>query len=484
MKRSRHSLSHYRLATMDMGQLVPVSCLEVLPGDSFSHSSRVLLRVNPLVAPVMHPVQVRIHHWFVPNRLLWSDWDRFITGADDTLSIPTIGYTSGTDPYPLIDAMGVPDVDQTLNALPIRAYNKIWNDRYRDQDIDTAVSEDSLELQRIRWEKDRFTTARAEPQIGDAVTIPFAAGTQAPVRPEDDSGNQDDYSYGRYGTAGNSMQGFVGGASGESGNASLTSPTGTYTDSDYYQLFADLSQAVGGGIDIQDFRDSLSYQRFLEARNRYGSRHEDYLRYLGIRPSDARLQNPEYLGGGRQNVSFSEVLATAEGTSTNVGDLKGHGIGVMSSRKYRRFFEESGIVLSLMSIRPKLMYSQQLHRMWLRSSYQDYWQKEFEAMGPQEVLTKEVYGEHGNATDVFGWSGRHDEYRHHHSYVSGEFRPGGIADSWHMARDFSASPTLNSSFLECSPTDRIYASTEEPEIYAMVSHNISARRLVSKRARY
>ena len=166
MARNSHNLSHYRLATCDMGQLIPVGCVEVLPGDSFKHRSQVLLRVQPLLKPLMHPVDIRIHHFYVPNRLIMDDWDEFITRSDDQLSVPTISYTSGSDTYDLLDHLGVPDVTRTISALPVRAYNLIYNDMYRDQDLISEVSLDDLELKYVAWQKDRFTSARSNPQPG------------------------------------------------------------------------------------------------------------------------------------------------------------------------------------------------------------------------------------------------------------------------------------------------------------------------------
>lgn len=493
LARHKHSLSHYRLATFDMGYLVPVGLVEVLPGDKFMHSSRALLRVQPLLKPLMHPVDVRIHHWFVPNRLVWDEWDAFITRRDPDLTIPTINYSSGVDDYDLLDHMGVPDDDQTISALPVRVYNAIYNHAYRDQNLIDEFDLDDLTLKRIAWAKDYFTTARAEPQFGDAsIDIPFAPGAQAPVYGIGFEQGTDSFA--------NSSGTFTHGAD----NSTLGDKTQDVTLADslglrttnvsrilqspenatHPNVYADLSESAGGGINVNDLREAMAMQRYLEHRNRYGSRHEDYLRFLGINPSDARLQNPEYLGGGKNTISFSEVLATADSGSATVGDLSGHGIGGLSTRKYRRFFEESGFVMSLMSVRPRTIYMQQLHRMFLRSTVFDYWQKELEAMGPQEIYTKELYGLHPNATDIFGYNGRHDEYRHHPSFVSGSFRAGGTEEDWHLGRDFSSAPALNESFINCVPTDRVYADTATPEIYANVSHNLTAIRGVSKRSKH
>lgn len=493
-KTAYHNLSHYRLLTGDMGYLLPCGVTEVLPGDRFTHNSRALLRVQPLVKPVMHPVSVSIHHWFVPNRLLWSSWDDFITRSDDQLAIPTIALTAPAIGS-LADHLGVPcdgTTDYTVSELPFRAYNMIYNHAYRDKDVITEVAEDSTTLQRVCWEKDRFTTARANPQQGTSVTIPFQAGSHAPVR---GIGLWDN-------VATNASWSETSGDVHESGGVDTT-PANTdgnrwhagsadativvrqdADDTAYPDIYADLAAATGAGIDINEFREALAQQSFLEHRNRYGSTFEDYLRYLGITPRDSRLQQPEYLGGGKNTISFSEVLSTSDAGTLNVGDLAGHGISGLSHRPYRRTFTEHGYVISLISVRPRAIYTQMLPKHFSRSTSWDFWQKELEAMGPQEVYTKEIYGPTASGTTVFGYNGRHDDYRHLPSYVSGEFRDGGTEADWHYGRDFSSAPSLNSTFLNCVPTDRVYADTSTPELYLNVSHNIKARRLVSSRARH
>ena len=176
MKRYKHSLSHYKLTTCDMGQLVPVGLVEVLPGDTFQHRTSAMIRVSPLVAPTMHPVQVRIHHWFVPNRIVWDGWEDFITGENPD-RIPTINNNT---PATLTDHYGVPPVqDLSVNALPIRGYSMIWNEWYRDQDLQAEAGENQQGIKNVGWEKDYYTTARPWPQKGDAITLPL--GTKAPV---------------------------------------------------------------------------------------------------------------------------------------------------------------------------------------------------------------------------------------------------------------------------------------------------------------
>jgi len=477
MKRYTHNLSHHRLATSDMGYLVPVACLEVLMGDSFRHWAAMMLRVAPLAKPVMHPVDVRIHHWFVPNRIVWDDWDDFITGKQ-SINIPTISYTAGSSyQHNLVDHFGIPDATLSLNALPFRAYNKIYNEFYRDQDLVTEVAEDSLTTQKAAWEKDYFTSARASAQQGSAIAIPFSAGS-APVK------GIATYDSGSYGT-GNT--GYTDSVGDDTANPAFITGSGAVANNQLIaieesatsgqpNIRADLSNATGG-ISIEEFRLSMALQRHREARRRYGSRIQDYLAYHGIRPRDGRLDIPEYLGGGKNQVSFSEVLSTSDSGTKDVGDFGGHGIATVRSRPYNAFFAESGHVISIASVRPRTLYANQLHRMWTRTDRFSLWQKELEELGPQAVYTREVYGSHGNGTDVFGYQGRHDDYRRHPSYITGQFRNSSDED-WHMARILSASPTLNQSFVESDPTDRIYLDTNEPELRMMVAHNVKARRMV------
>ena len=213
----------------------------------------------------------------------------------------------------------------------------------------------------------------------------------------------------------------------------------------------------------------------------YGSRYVEYLRYLGIKASDARLQRPEYLGGGKQVIQFSEVLQTGEGTDP-VGTLRGHGIAAMRSNRYRRFFEEHGFVLTIMVVRPKAIYMQGINRMWLRRVREDYFQVELQHVGQQEVYTKELYAAAAPGDDgglkVFGYQNRYDDYRGAHSYVCGEFRD--ILDFWHMARSFGNEPVLNKDFIESVPTERIFAAMENDQLYCMVNHSLQARRMLDK----
>lgn len=457
MARGRHNLSHQHKLSCNMGELVPIGCLEVLPGDTFIHRTSLMARVAPLVNPIMHNVAIRVHHWFVPNRITWPEFENWIVGESED-DMPTVDIAAGRD---ILDHFGLPEaVGQAVSALPARAYNNIWNEYYRDQDLDEKRLEDDLTLARIRWEKDYFTTARDDPALGDAIDVPFAPGTDVFLKSKTE-------------LVDSNRQVRVDGQN-EQINLIDDQPGEHY-------FYSDLSEAEGGGIDINDLRRALALQSFAEVRAKFGSRYVDYLRYLGVRPSDSRLGRPEFLGGGSQDINFSEVLAMAEGQTTQVGDMYGHGIAGLRARRYRKQFNEHGWVLSLLSARPKTVYMDGINRKFTRFDPMDFWQQELEVLPWQEVKMPEVHHE-GDAETVFGYVPRYDDYRHELSYVSGSFRDGPELD-WHMGRKFETPPTLNASFVECTPTDRIYGDTEMPELLMNVQHQITAARLVRTNAK-
>lgn len=495
MKRNKFSLSNYKLLTMNMGELVPINWTEVIPGDVIQQKTQALIRMAPLVAPVMHPVRVRIHHFYVPYRILWDDsggaetgFTTLITGGSDgtktpahpTHSLNATNLTQGT----LLDYLGIPPADYTgsgisINALPLRAYAMIYNEYYRDQDLCTELTIDKTDgadtttnttLQKVCWEKDGITTARPWESKGDSISIPLTG--DAPI----------------------TGLGFAN-ETYTSGSVGVSEPAGvdaTYTDyklasgnafyfeedasySGHPGLYANLSSVTG--VDVNDLLLSFGLQNFQEARAKYGSRYTEYLRYLGIKPSDARMQNPEYLGGGRQVIQFSEVLST---DGANTGDMKGHGITALQTNRYRRFFEEHGLIMTLMSVVPKSIYANQIPKKWLRTTKEEYFTKELQFIGDQVIENQEVYSEHTTPTGTFGYQPRYEEYRWEPSSIAGEFNPGSTNDHWHLARSHSSDPSLNQTFVDCTPPTDIFASGATDQLYVMANNSIQARRPISR----
>jgi len=492
--RHRHTLSHYKLLTGDMGQLLPVGLVEALPGDTFQHSASVFMRLSPLAAPVMHPVSLRVHHFFVPHRLTWptegdygarTGWEEFITGGesnDDSQTIPTITTTAVANT--VMDYLGLPSVAGVpVSALPVRAFNMCFNEFYRDQDLVTARVEDAIDIPKIAWEKDYYTMARPWTQKGPEITLPL--GTSAPVK-----------------GLGRVDQGFASSATGvfESDGSTPTYASSQLIDNQagfqvhleedpnnvgFPNLHADLTQTEG--VSINTLREAFALQRYAEARARYGSRYTEYLRYLGVTGADSRLQRPEYLGGGAARVAMSEVLQTsdtqgAENERFGVGDMYGHGVASTRSNRYRRTFTEHGYVLSLLSVRPKSMYLDGIARTWLRRTNEDFWQRELQQIGQQEIWQGEVYSaEPGLDTyETFGYQDRYREYREEKSRVSGEFRD--VLKYWHLGREFATKPVLNASFVECDPSKRIYNVQTQHGLWIAVQHHLVARRLVARNA--
>lgn len=456
MRRSKFSLSHYRMFSSGMGNLIPIQCVPVIPGDTMQGQNSVLIRMSALNTPVMHPVQIRIDTWFVPYRVVDDEWENFITGANETDSPQLIPVTQGADKLgQFFDIQD--DYTGTIVALPYKVYNKIYNQRYRDQDLVPEVAELNQDIQRCAWEKDYYTTARPWAAKGPYVSIPVStdAGTGVSAVIADN----------------NSVNNRVL----DAGQPELKIGVGTSAETNLH-------------IDPNDLRLGAALQRYAEARARYGSRFTEYLRYLGVRnPSDARLQEPELLGSGRGMVNFSEVLQTApnqaSGTSggDGVGDLFGHGVAGVRTRSWRRFFEEHGIVMTLLSLRPKSVYQNIQPREWLKKTREDYYQKELVNIGQQPIWAAETFGNVADDYATWGWQDRYAEYRFWPSTVQGEFR--GVLNTWHLARAFTTAPVLNQSFVECAPSDRIFQSSVTDTVYIMANNSLVARRMLPRAPR-
>lgn len=494
--KNKFDLGHERKLTLNMGKLVPIMVQDVVPGDHFKVNTEVFLRFAPMLAPIMHRVNVTTHYFFVPNRLVWNEWDKFITGGEEgsvapiypTLRITDVAGSPGVDVMwglgSLADYMGVPTYSGAaiptnpldISALPFRAYQLVYNEYYRDQDLEpdlqikktsgdiTATdAPEHIKLTTLRkraWEKDYFTTARPWPQKGGDVLIPvsvskaFNWASGAPIGLSD--GIKTD-------AAGNlAMQ--------TTSENIILKPTGAGADA---------------GSTINDLRKAFKLQEWLEKQARGGSRYiETILSHFGVKSSDERLQRPEYLGGGMNPVRISEVLSTYDNTAGDLpqGNMSGHGIASGQHHGFTRHFEEHGYVIGIMNVQPKASYQQGLQKHWRKFDKFDHYWPSFANLGEQEVKLHELYYKTddpaGRADVTFGYQSRYSEYKFQPDTVHGDFRESFAY--WHAGRIFDTEPALSQTFIECnnSEIDRIFAVVDPAvhKLWCQVYHSVSALR--------
>lgn len=478
--------------TCDMGQLVPIYCKEIVPGDVFRVSTDIVVRMAPMLAPIMHNVNVYTHFFFVPNRLLFDDWENFITGGPDgndstvapTIVSPAVG---GFAPGSLADYLGVPTGVASLpvSALPFRAYNRIYNDYYRDENLQqevalsTAAGVDATtntSLLNRAWQADFYTMAMPFQQRGPAVNLPL--GSTAPVNVVPNVPTQLNMTYHTLSDQGVYLYGMQYNTNGDivihAPSEDLPSPkTGLVTD---------LSQATAGTIN--DIRYAFQVQRFLEANARGGVRYiESILQHFGIKSSDARLQRPEYLGGGKSPIMISDVLqhSADDNQPTPLATMAGQGYSAQRSHQFKKFFEEHGFLIGIMSIMPRTTYQQGLSKMWSRPNRYSYYWPVFSHLGEQAIYNREIYAQGTDAdAGIFGYQPRYEEYRRDYSTVHGDFRSS--LAFWHLGRIFNDLPVLNSEFITCNPSNRIFAVQDANvnHLWVDIFHHVKAIRPIPK----
>jgi len=491
-------LSHDVKMSFKMGGLYPTCVMDCVPGDKVKISTESMLRFAPLIAPVMHKVNVTTHYFFVPNRILWPNWEQWITGnldvnppfsyfhdiqvksLQDYLGLPT-GVTDNAYRYPDQNA-------QTWNPMPMAAYNKIWNEYYRDQNLQNPLTDSlvdgynvlfnsSVDVKPRAWQHDYFTSCLPFAQKGDAVTIPLGQFADVPIEYVDGSLNYTRLTSGSGQNVTSLYSANFGSGDGELVESS--GPTAINIDNSA-SLKAKTSELTTQAADINSLRRAFRLQEWLERNARGGTRYiESILAHFGVRSSDARLQRPEYLGGSKGKMVISEVLSTAE-TTLPVGNMAGHGISVSGGNQFQYNVEEHGWIIGLISVTPETAYQQGLHRSLNKFDRLEYFWPTFANIGEQEVKVKELYADATLGGDTFGYVPRYAEYKYLNSRVAGEMRTN--LDYWHLGRKFAEEPNLNGEFIACEPSTRIFA-VEDPEvdnIYAHIFNNIKAIRKMPK----
>lgn len=467
--------------TFDAGYLVPVIVDEVLPGDTWNLKMTAFSRLATPLYPIMDNMIMESFFFFVPNRLVWNNWVKLMGQQDnpgDSISYTVPQMTSPAGGYAvnsLSDYMGLPTAGQitgsntvTHSALYHRAYNLIWNEWFRDENLQNSVVVDKGDaasnpsdyvLLRRGKRKDYFTSALPWPQKGSAVTLPL--GTSAPVNLSTTVFNQGRMlRYDNHAAPG--AQGTLTALAG-TGNIDITGvANGVYDPNG--TLYADLSSATAATIN--QIRQSFQIQRLLERDARGGTRYTEILRsHFGVVSPDARLQRPEYIGGGSTPININPIAQTSAtnvtGGSTPLGNLAAMGTSLAHGHGFTYSAVEHGMIIGLVSVRADLTYQQGLPRMWSRKTRYDYYFPVFAHLGEQAVLQKEIYCTGTSADDdVFGYQERWGEYRYKPSQITGLFKStsAGTLDAWHLAQKFTSAPTLNSTFIQDNPpVNRIVA---------------------------
>lgn len=524
-------LSHSTKMSLVMGKLVPILTVPTLPNDHWRVSSKAMLRAEALLAPMMHRVDIYVHYFYTPTRVVWPNFPDYLAPKSDTAIPPLFPVletgTPGTNSYmalpsSLMDYMGMPVnlefslclPDPIISAVPYACYQKIYDEYYRDQNFSESLFDpdgtidltlrdglqttaDSDELCAIRyrcWEHDYFTAALPEPQKGPDVMIPFnfSASNVVEVKPFYNNPSGSNPTFNDLIT-GAPIPGSAGAPIFSDGTADLTggtSPTlGTFDFKGSQVVNLD---DAGLQIAVNDLRTAAAIQRYLERAARVGTRYSEVLKgFFDSDPGDATLQRPVYLGGMKSTLSISEVLQTSQSTTgptgSPQGQMAGHGIAVGSGSDFSYTCKEHGYIIGIMSVMPKTAYHQGIPRHFLDTvdRYQLPW-PDLQNLGEEPVYNVEVCMSDINfdhALGTFGYMPRYSHYRYHNDRIAGQMHDS--LKYWSLVRDFDTSnpPTLNNNFVEASDVSNRVFAVQTPgvdNLLADILFDISVRRPLTK----
>lgn len=531
IQRSSFNRSHGYKTTFDAGRLVPILVDEVLPGDTFNLRATLFCRLATPVVPFMDNLFLETFFFFVPNRLVWEHWKAFNgeqKSPSDTTDylVPTMEAIDSIGVGSVPDYLGIPtDVpisSSSINALPFRALSLIWNEWFRDENIQVGITVPTgdgpdpwyvnwddggksklftTEMQYMRGKRhDYFTSCLPWPQKGSSVDVPLAGGEVAGLSSSGGSIALNNLYITGSGTFGKNSSNYGHGYLVlntdnvvDTGNVNTTTTasgsipllknsSNSSTDSTgWTDINGGLTGSIGSlsgltldlsntsAVTINSLRQAIAVQQLLELDARGGTRYTEIVRaHFGVVSPDARLQRPEYLGGSSTRININPVQQTSSTDSTTPqGNLAAFGVGADSFHGFTESFTEHGYVIGLVNVRADLTYQQGLNRMWSRQTRYDFYWPTLAHLGEQAVLNKEIYYQGNDQDDeVFGYQERYAEYRYFPSMITGEFRStyDQSLDVWHLSQKFDSLPALNNSFImEQPPIERVVAVTSEPQ---------------------
>lgn len=505
IRRSVHNLSFDKKFTADMGQLIPIACEEAIPGDIWKIGTSAIVRFQPMVAPILHAVYVATYWFYVKNTLLMDpdDYESFFTRGPTGNTVQALPEweTSGATTEALStlyadklwDYMGLPvetsvTYDQIASSRPLAfpkyAYNLVYNEFFRNPDLQSAVSLEQEEILNRNWMKDYFTAARPWPQRGDAPTIPVSGSVDFdfPEPGTDQSGNNfiilgtQEGGSGTLSTSRGTASSLYSGQS--TGNNATNMPLINAMYSDYNSL-------VSSGFDVNDLRYSMQVQRWMELQAKGGSRYNETIwTQYRVKTKDGRIQRPEFIGGSWKDLIVSEVLQTSEDGTTPQGNMAGHAISYQSENIGKFRVDEPGWILGLACVIPNANYQNGIDRQFLKKTTFEYPFPVFEGLGDQEIYNAEICIQDTDAEQlqVFGYQGRFDDMRYRQNKSVSGMRS--TFSYWHLGRIFdpTSPPALNDAFLQCSPRKDIFAVSSDPGMICDFGNHLIVNRQIMREA--